>query len=65
MTDLSVDDPFFIKTENNYRQTWKSFIENKHTPTFLINPSPISISDIHLHSNKIKWIFENNIAKNS
>ncbi|CAD8046897.1 unnamed protein product [Paramecium sonneborni] len=65
LSDIPVDDPFFIKTEGNYKQTWKSFIENKLTPTFLINPSPMSLSDIHLHQNKIKWIFENNLSKNS
>ncbi|CAK92496.1 unnamed protein product (macronuclear) [Paramecium tetraurelia] len=65
LTDLPVDDPFFIKTEGNYTSTWKSFIENKLTPTFLVNPQPITLSDIHLHKNKIKWIFENNILKNS
>ncbi|CAD8046772.1 unnamed protein product [Paramecium primaurelia] len=65
MTDLPVDDPFFIKTESNYKQTWKSFIENKLTPTFLINPQPITLPDVHLHKNKVNWIFENNISKNS
>lgn len=30
----------------------------------MINPQPKSLSDIHLHQNKIKWLFENNIKKN-
>ena len=67
---LPPDLPVFIKntkpkpgmqTQMLYRDQWYRFLKNATDSAFLINPRPKYTSDVILHQDKIKRLFDDNI----
>jgi len=63
---LPPDLPVFIKNasegKGDYRDKWYQFLKRAHDCSFLVNPRPKFTSDVVMHGDKLKRLFQDNIV---
>lgn len=60
ITPLSIDQPYFIRTTQDYEMAWQSFVKNNQLAyKFLVNPEPNMISEVILNPDKRDMLMEN------
>jgi len=65
VTQLAPDEPFFIKTEDEYTLAWERFLRGKFEYKFVINPNPQNLTDLVLDSTRLKFLMDGSFLKST
>lgn len=65
ITQIAPDQPYFIKTEDEYKISWEKFIKGKFDYQFVLNPNPVTLKDVILDMNRLKFLMDGSFLKSS
>ena len=63
VTQIAPDEPFFIKTEDEFKNAWERFLRGKFDYKFVINPNPETLADLILDTNRLKFLMDGSFLK--